>query len=67
MTQAYYLYAGGERVKKVVVDVASGETEETVYIDGVFERRINRNGDIQNRLHVMDGSARIAQRRIGEA
>lgn len=65
VTQAYYLYAGGERVKKVVVDVASGETEETVYIEGVFEQRINRNGDVQNRLHVMDGSARIAQRRVG--
>lgn len=67
VTQAHYLYAGGERVKKVVVDVASGETEVTVYIDGVFEWRKNRNGDVQNRLHVLDGASRIAQRRIGAA
>ena len=67
--EAHYLYAGGQRIKKLVRD-QQGNMEITVYIDGVFEHTYTRDsgwsvGDEQNLLHVMDGRSRIATRRIG--
>ena len=67
--QAHYLYAGGDRVKKLVRD-QQGNVEVTVYIDGVYEHRYRKDsvGDVeeeQNILHVMDGRSRIATVRIG--
>jgi RHS repeat-associated protein len=69
--QAHYLYAGGDRVKKLVRD-QQGNVEVTVYIDGVYEHRYRKDsvGDVeeeQNILHVMDGRSRIATVRIGDA
>jgi RHS repeat-associated protein len=69
--QAHYLYAGGDRVKKLVRD-QQGNVEVTVYIDGVYEHRYRKDsvGDVeeeQNVLHVMDGRSRIATVRLGDA
>jgi RHS repeat-associated protein len=68
---AHYLYAGGSRVKKLVRD-QQGNTEVTLYIDGVYEHRYRKNsaGTLtaeQTQLHVMDGRSRIATVRVGNA
>ena len=61
---AHYLYdAGGQRVKKLVRK-QGGEIEVTVYIDGVFEER-RLGGLVNNVLHVMDNTSRIALVRVG--
>ena len=61
---AHYLYDGsGQRVKKLVRK-QGGEIEVTVYIDGVFEER-RIGGLVNNVLHVMDDSSRIALVRVG--
>ena len=61
---AHYLYDGsGQRVKKLVRK-QGGEIEVTVYIDGVFEER-RLGGLVNNVLHVMDDTSRIALVRVG--
>lgn len=63
---AHYLYdAGGNRVKKLV-RVSGGNYTSTTYIDGVFEK-LTDGTDIQNTLHVMDDTSRIATVRMGTA
>ena len=69
-TEAKYLYSGGQRLKKYVKD-QQGNTEVTVYIDGVYEHRYRKNSadvlqEEQNIIHVMDGRSRIATKRIGD-
>ena len=70
--QAHYLYAGGQRVKKVVR--TGNALEVTVYIDGVYEHRYKALVGIstlspqhQNNYFVMDGRSRIATVRLGHA
>jgi len=70
--QAQYLYAGGQRVKKVVRTGTA--LEITVYIDGVYEHRYKANvgsttltPQHQNNYFVMDGRSRIATVRLGHA
>ena len=68
--QAHYLYAGGNRVKKLVKD-QQGNTEITVYIDGIYEHRYRKDNDgtltdEQTQLQVMDGRSRIASIRLGD-
>lgn len=66
---AHYLYdAGGARVKKIVRR-QGGQFTVTNYIDGVFEhhRSVNVAVEENNSVHVMDGTRRIAQRRVGQA
>ena len=67
---AHYLYAGGQRIKKFVRD-GSGGVEVTVYIDGVYEHRYQKNsgGTVlkeQTVLHVMDGRSRVATTHLGD-
>jgi RHS repeat-associated protein len=63
----HYLYdASGQRVKKLVRK--SGQTEVTVYIEGIFEhQRVIKAGGVQenNSLHVMDNQNRISVVRVG--
>jgi RHS repeat-associated protein len=65
---AHYLYdASGQRVKKLIRK-QGGQTEVTVYIDGVLEhQRIAQGGTTRenNTLHVMDDDERIARVRVG--
>lgn len=66
----HYLYAGGNRVKKLVRNQSGGLTI-TVYIDGVYEHVYTKDsgGNVeeeQNILHVMDGRSRIATVRLGD-
>ncbi|MCB9165205.1 MAG: VCBS repeat-containing protein [Flavobacteriales bacterium] len=68
--EAHYFYAGGERLKKVVMD-QQGNKRVTVYLDGVYEHVYTKDsvGDVQeqqNILHVMDGRSRVATVRVGE-
>ncbi len=67
---AHYLYAGGNRVKKLVRNQSGGLTI-TVYIDGVYEHVYTKDsvGNVeeeQNILHVMDGRSRITTVRVGD-
>ena len=61
--------AGGNRVKKIVFD-QQGNKEVSVYIDGIFEYRLEqKDGEDkeQNLVHIMDDAIRIAQVSIGTA
>ena len=63
---AQYLYdAGGDRVKKLVRK-QGGQVEVTHYLGDVFEHRRWPGAGENNRVHVLDGSRRIAIVRIGE-
>ena len=64
---AQYLYAGGQRLKKVV-QKSTGELEVTIYIDGIFEYQYHQkaNDFIENNtLHLMDSRIRVATLRVG--
>jgi RHS repeat-associated protein len=65
---AHYLYdASGQRVKKLVRK-QGGAIEVTVYVDGLFEDRrdVQKTATVRNStLHVLDGTKRIAQARVG--
>lgn len=66
---AHYLYdASGVRVKKIVRR-QGGQFTVTNYIDGVFEHHRSVNVEIEenNDIHVLAGTRRFAQRRIGPA
>jgi len=70
--QAHYLYAGGQRVKKLVR--TGNDLEITVYIDGVYEHRYKAHATTtlltpqhQNNYYIMDGRSRIATVRLGHA
>lgn len=71
-TYALYLYdAGGQRVKKMVVEGNSYRT--TTYLGRAFEHhaeytQLDGGGKTENcSLHVMDGKSRIAIVRVGDA
>jgi RHS repeat-associated protein len=69
-SEAHYLYAGGQRMKKYVRD-DQGNATVTVYIDGVYEHRYRKDsaGGIeleQTVLHVMDGRSRVAITHLGD-
>jgi RHS repeat-associated protein len=66
---AHYLYdASGARVKKLVRR-QGGQFTVTNYIDGGFEhhRSVTAGIEENNSVHVLAGTRRIAQRRIGQA
>lgn len=62
---ALYLYAGGQRIKKLV-RTSGGGYESTVYIGGIYEYKTDGT-DEQNTLHILDGSSRIAMVRTGDS
>ncbi|MFC6942703.1 SpvB/TcaC N-terminal domain-containing protein [Salinirubellus sp. GCM10025818] len=69
VTASYAYDAGGQRVKKVIEK--QGQTEVTVYIDGIFEYRSRefdsdgREARANNTIHVMDDTDRVALVRVG--
>lgn len=67
---AHYLYdSAGKRVKKLVRK-HGGQSEVTIYVDGLFEHRCIAQGDTKqesNSLHVMGNPNRIAIVRVGRA
>lgn len=63
---AHYLYdAAGQRVKKLVRR-QGGAVEVTHYIDQTFEHH-RWNGGVNNHIHVMDDTRRVAVVRVGTA
>src|SRR5262249_28058204 len=61
---AAYLYAGGQRIKKIARASGGGYTSIT-YIDGIFEYQTDGTL-VQNTLHIMDDQSRIATLRLGD-
>jgi RHS repeat-associated protein len=68
---AYYVYSGGQRVKKLTQTSAT-TWQVTVYVDGgLFEHHYEVSNSTQTgeqtTLHVLDGQSRLYQRRSGDA
>jgi uncharacterized protein RhaS with RHS repeats len=67
---AYYLYSGGQRVKKLTQTSENG-WQVTVYAEGVFEHRYeisnSMRADEQTQVVVLDGQHRLYQRRSDDA
>jgi hypothetical protein len=69
---AVYVYAGGERVKKVVWKANGADAVVSTYVDGGFEHRYKLaagggRSEEHHELHVMDGRSRVAVLRVGTA
>jgi RHS repeat-associated protein len=67
---AYYLYAGGQRVKKLT-QTSAGTWQVTVYAEGGFEHHYevsnNTTTGEQTRIAALDDQHRLYERRSGDA